>query len=130
MSVFNTKGVEFKNAVLIKEDPHTDPTYSFKFPAVVGTRVVERWARKVRPIKDLTQMLRGCNLRRYTDYMVEHNDVKVGYYTYWFLDAKHALMFQMMSSTLTQSHQQPGQSFNIVCPHCQSDFPTAQVSWR
>jgi hypothetical protein len=129
MTIFNKQGVEFTHPICVPEDPNFEPTYRFKFPTIQGGRVVERWARKVRPIKDLTAVLRGCNLTRYKDYMVEYADVKAGHYTYWFLDSRHATMFALIASTLTQTTNPKGPQFGIVCPHCQSAFPTDQITW-
>ena len=129
MSVFNKKGVEFGHPVCIQSDPTVDPTYSYKFPTIKNGQIVELWASKVRPIKDLTGLLRGCHLRRYEDYMVEYGDVKPGFYTYWFKAGATATMFGLITSTMKQGRQSPGPKFNIQCPHCQQPFNTDDITW-
>lgn len=126
MSIFNKQGVEFTHLVTIPPSPNQSPTYSHKFPVRVGNRVEERWSTKVKPIKDLTNILKGCALKRNQDYMVEFTK---GLYHYWFLDKRHAFMFQIASSNFTQSVAPKGHKFDIQCPHCQTQFATEQIVW-
>ena len=129
MSMFNKQGKEFTNLATVQRDPNTEPTFKYKFPTLVGAKVVERWAKKVRPIKDLTHLLRGCQLKRNQDYMVDYNDA-TGLYEYWFENAGHCLMFQIASSSVLQAHRTgSGHRFDIECPHCQKAFPTTQITW-
>jgi len=130
MSIFNKQGVEFTNPVCVPVDPNFEPTYSYRFPTLVGQKVVEKWARKVRPIRDLTGVLRGCNLKRYQDYMVEYGDVKAGHYTYWFLDSRHATMFALIVSTMKQTTNPKNPKFDICCPNCNTTFNPDLITWR
>ena len=128
MSIFNKVGTEFKYLVKIPVDPKVDPTYTHPFP-VLNTKknIVEtRWSTKVRPIKDLTTLLRGAKLKRYIDYMV---DYKLGHYEYWFLTPQNQLFFSIITSGMTQSVQQIGNTFDVLCPHCNNTFPSNQITW-
>ena len=125
--MFNKKGVEFTNLVTIPRDPNgPPPTYSHKFPVVVGNKVKERWSTKVRPMKDMTRLLNGCKLKRNIDYMVAYNGKD---YEYWFNNANHSLMFAIITSGMKQSISVPNHKFNVVCPHCSTQFPTEEITW-
>lgn len=127
---FNKQGKEFKYCVSIDRDPNVDPTYSHKFPTM-GPKgiIVERWSTKVRPIKSMTTLLHGMNLRRNEDYMIEYCGLTQKY-DYYFFDQGHATWFSLVCSGMKQLIQKPNQQFNIVCPHCKNDFPTRNMSWR
>ena len=127
MSIFNKAGKEFTELVTIPPQPGQPTTYTHKFPVKVGNTVEERWSTKVRPIRDLTNILRGCQLKRNQDYMVNFNGKE---YEYWFENSKHALMFQIAASTLKQTVSPKGDKFDIECPHCQKVFATDQITWR
>lgn len=130
MSMFNKQGKEFTYLATVAPDPNSPTTYSHKFPTVgANGKVVERWSTKVRPIKDLTHLLRGCRLKRNEDYMVDYN-AKTGLYEYWFEHSKHCLMFQLASSQVLQSRRQgSGQQFNIECPHCAKHIHPHDITW-
>lgn len=128
MSIFNRKGVEFQYVVKVPRAPGSpDPTYSFKFPTLgPNGRVVERWGSKVRPIKSLTPILRGCSLKRYQDYMIEWNGNE---YEYWFLDQRWALMFQIASAGYTQSVASKNPLFSLECPMCKFHIHPHNFTW-
>jgi hypothetical protein len=127
MSMFNKKGVEFTNLVKVPLDPNSPPpTYSHKFPVVVGNKVTERWSTKVRPMKDMTRLLSGCKLKRNIDYMVGFNGKD---YEYWFHNSNHALMFAIITSGMIQSFSTSKRKFDIMCPHCNTPFPTEKITW-
>ena len=129
MSMFNKEGKEFTHLATVQPDPKTPTTYSHKFPTLVGTKVVERWSTKVRPIKDLTYLLRGCRLKRNQDYMVDYNS-KTNLYEYWFDNSANCLMFILASSTVLQSRRVgPGHKFDIECPHCANHIPPSDIKW-
>ena len=129
MSMFNKQGKEFANLATVQPDPNTPTTYSHKFPTLVGNKVVERWSTKVRPIKDLTHLLRGCQLKRNQDYMVDYN-AKTGMYEYWFERSSHCLMFQIASASVLQSRSMGnGHQFNIECPHCAKHIHSHNIKW-
>lgn len=130
MSIFNKQGVEFKHPVRIPRDPNgPPPTYSHSFP-VIGKRgkVEERWSTKVRPIKDMTRILQGCQLKRNQDYMIEYNEA-TQMFEYWFLDPRNQTMFAIAASNLKQTVASQGPKFDIECPHCQGHFGTHQIKW-
>ena len=131
MSLFNKEGVEFTHLVCIDRDPTVDPTYSHKFPAFdqKRQRIVERWSTKVRPIRSLTEALRGVRLMRKKDYMIDYNPA-TQQYEYWFKDAQPAVLFALVCSTMKQTVSQPGHQFDIVCPHCAGQFPQKDIAWR
>ena len=85
MSQFNKEGLEFTHLVSIDRDPNQDTTYSHKFPTYdfAKHKIVERWSTKVKPIKSLTESLRGIRLKRNKDYMVDYNN-QTQKYEYWF----------------------------------------------
>ena len=128
MSIFNKTGTEFTHLVCVARDPTVDPTYSHKFPTLVGTKVVERWSTKVRPIKSLTAALHGVRLKRNHDYMVDFN-AKTQQYEYWFLDPAMATLFALVCSTCLQTLSASGHSFKIECPHCAGHFATQDIKW-
>lgn len=128
MTMFNKQGTEFNFKVEIDRDPTINPTYSHPFPVLVGNTVQERWSTKVRPIKTLTRMLQGVQLKRNQDYMIDFN-IKTDKYEYWFRDGPTAMMFQLMCGHLKQNVSQPGHKFDIECPHCQATFPTEDIKW-
>lgn len=129
MSIFNKQGVEFKHPVSIPRDPNIPPTYSHSFPVIgKGGKVEERWSTKVRPIKDMTRILQGCQLKRNHDYMIEYNEA-TGMFEYWFLDARNQTMFAIAASNLKQTVASQGPKFDIECPHCQGHFGTHQIKW-
>jgi hypothetical protein len=128
MTIFNKHGVEFKHLVKIPKDPNSPATYTHSFPVQVGNRIEERWSTKVRPIKDLTRILQGCQLKRNQDYMIDYNE-GTQMYEYWFLDPRNQLMFAMASSNLKQTTIVNGHKFDIECPHCQTHFATTQIKW-
>lgn len=130
MSKFNKDGIEFKHLVQIAKDPNgPPPTYSHSFP-VVGKRgkVEERWSTKVRPIKDMTRILQGNKLRRHHDYVIDYNEA-TQLYEYWFLDSRHAMLFQIAAGNLTQSLSAPQNHFSLECPHCQGVIQTKDFKW-
>jgi len=129
MSLFNKTGTEFTHLVCIDRDPNIEPTYSHKFPTRVGQMIVERWSTKVRPIRSLTRILQGVNLKRNQDYMIDYNP-KTQQYEYWFQDAKMATLFALVCSTMQQTVSLPGNQFDIECPHCQGQFSTRDIKWR
>jgi len=129
MTMFNKQGKEFTHLATVQPDPNTPTTYSHKFPTIVGNRVVERWSTKVRPIKDLTYLLRGCQLKRNEDYMVDYN-ARTGLYEYWFENSAHRLMFALASSSVLQSRRMgSGHQFDIECPHCQGQISGSAIKW-
>jgi len=129
MSMFNKHGKEFQHLATIKSDPNSPTTYTHKFPTLVGNKVVERWSTKVRPIRDLTHLLRGCKLKRDVDYMV-HFNATTNLYEYWFEDSRHCLMFMMASSTVLQTRSVgTGGLFNIQCPHCANSIHPHNITW-
>jgi hypothetical protein len=129
MSLFNKDGKEFTHLATIQPDPKTPTTYSHKFPTLVGNKVVERWSTKVRPIKDLTHLLRGCQLKRNQDYMVDYN-AKTGLYEYWFEDSRHCLMFVLASNSVLQTRRVGnGHQFSIECPHCALHIHPHDIKW-
>ena len=130
MSIFNKEGIEFTYPVYIDRDVNTDPTYSHKFPAIDNKgRVVERWAKKVRPIKDLTNLLRGVRLLKNRDYMVDYNK-STQKYEYWFLEGQMATLFTLACGSLKQGYTPQGHQFDVGCPHCNATFPTKDIIWR
>jgi hypothetical protein len=125
--MFNKNGDEFTHLVTVAKDPSVDPTYSYKFPARQQNGTIkELWAQKIRPIKDLTTLLRGVQLKRNVDYMLEYNH---GRYEYWFKEAKHATLFSLIVPQTGQSLASGGQQFDVECPHCANTFPTSQIKW-
>ena len=129
MSIFNKHGVEFTHLVCVDRDPNVNPTYSHKFPTMVGVKVVERWSTKVRPIKSLTNALQGVSLKRYRDYMIDYNP-KTEQYEYWFLDSQMATLFALVCSTMLQTVSASGHRFDIECPHCHTTFDTKNITWK
>jgi hypothetical protein len=129
MSLFNKEGKEFKNMISINKDPNVDPTYSYAFPVPKGNKIEMRFAKKIRPIQSLTRMLQGCRLKRNQDYMIDFND-NTDKYEYYFADGRHATMFALMCSTMTQPIKGPGHKFNIQCPHCNQQFGTKDIIWK
>lgn len=128
MSLFNKQGIEFTHLVCVDRDPQTEPTYSHSFPTLVGTQVVERWSTKVRPIKSLTNALRGVRLMRDKDYMIDYN-AKTQQYEYWFLEGAMATLFALVCGTMKQTVSAPGHKFDIECPHCHQAFTQEQIIW-
>ena len=128
MSVFNKAGVEFKHLVRVNRDPNVDPTYSHKFPTLVGNKVVERWGTHVRPIRSLTHALRGVRLMRNKDYVIEYS-AALQQYEYWFLEGQMATLFALVCGSMLQTQSPKGHRFDIVCPHCQQQFDTQQITW-
>jgi hypothetical protein len=128
MSLYNKKGTHFDLLVKVPKDPSTDPTYSYKFPTLIGGQVVEKWARKVRPINDLTKYLQGCSLKRYVDYMVDFNTSTLNY-EYWFNDPQYQLMFSLYVGGMKQSTKGKGYAFSISCPHCQAKIKRPDIEW-
>ena len=128
MSIFNKTGTEFTHLVCVARDPATDPTYSHKFPTLVGNKVVERWSTKVRPIKSLTHALQGVRLKRYQDYMIDFNP-RTQQYEYWFLDGAMATLFALVCGTMLQTVAATGNQFAIECPHCAGHFATQDIKW-
>ena len=128
MTMFNKQGTEFTFKVEIDRDPNTDPTYTHSFPVLVGVEVKKRWSTKVRPIKSLTHMLQGVQLKRNQDYMIDFN-TKTDKYEYWFRDGPTALMFQLMCGHLRQITSPPGMKFDVECPCCKATFPTEDIKW-
>ena len=128
MSLFNKEGKEFAVMVAVDKDPNQDPTYSHKFPTMVGNKVVERWSTKVRPIKSLTAFLQGCQLKRNKDYMIDYNP-KTKKYEYWFDDGQNAFMFSLMCGTMKQTLAGSGHKFDIQCPHCAGIIDSHDISW-
>lgn len=125
--MFNKNGDEFTHCVKVAKDPSVEPTYSYKFPARQNNGTVkELWAQKIRPIKDLTTLLRGVQLKRNIDYMLEYN---APYYEYWFKQAKHATLFSLIVPQTGQSLASSNGHFDIECPHCAGLFPTTQIKW-
>lgn len=128
MSIFNKAGDEFTHIVTLPRDPNVEPIYRHTFPAQVGNKVVERWSTKVRPIKDMTYMLRACRLLRNKDYMVDYNGVnKV--YEYWFKQKSHAVQFKLMVGNSPQQISTGGTKFKIKCPCCSNTFNTDEIEW-
>lgn len=128
MSRFNKYGTEFTHLVCVNRDPNINPTYSHKFPTLVGVKVVERWSTKVRPIKSLTQALQGVRLKRNQDYMIDFNP-KTDQYEYWFLDPAMATLFALVCGTMLQKLNGNNHNFNIECPHCQGHITQNQIKW-
>ena len=128
MSIFNKEGVEFCHLVCVDRDPNVEPTYSHKFPTLVGNKVVERWGTHVRPIRSLTHALRGVRLMRKKDYMIDYNP-RTQQYEYWFLDGQMATLFALVCSSMKQTLSPRGHRFDIVCPHCQQQFDTKDITW-
>lgn len=129
MAIFNKQGVQFSYLVSLPRDPNVDPTYSHKFPARLPSgKVVERWARKVRPIKDMTRILQGNNLKRNIDYMIEYNGINE-HYEYWFKDAMDAATFKLSSVGVAQKLSLPGYNFKIECPCCKQTFERTEIKW-
>ena len=128
MSIFNKKGIEFSYVVRIPRAPGSpEPIYSFKFPTLgPNGRVVEKWGSKVRPIKSLTPILRGCSLKRYEHYMIEFNGQD---YEYWFLDSRTALLFQLATAGYTQSIAPKNPQFDVECPHCKNAISPDKFKW-
>lgn len=128
--MYNKQGTKFAFRVSIDRDPAVDPTYSHKFPTMSPRGVVvERWSTKVRPIKSMTSLLRGMNLKRNVDYMIDYNSVTQKY-DYYFLDHGNATWFSLVCGGMKQLVQKPNHTFNVVCPHCQQDFPTKDITWK
>mgnify|MGYP003115135604 FL=1 len=125
-AIYNSKGKRFAHCVKVPRDPNTKPTYSFKFPVLIGTAVEERWGTKVRPIKSLTAYLKGCSLKKYEDYMVGYN-VASKHYEYWFAQGKYATLFAIRCAMMQQSVRGKGYPFNIECPQCQHQF--RHIKW-
>ena len=89
--------------------------------------MVERWAKKVRPIKDLTRYLQGCGLKRFKDYLIDFNGQD---YEYWFRDARMALLFSLRCSFMKQTraaHRSHG--FKIECPDCHKHIGQEDIEW-
>lgn len=128
MAVYNKEGEMFDLKVKVAKDPNTDPVYSYKFPVLRGTQVKELWARKVRPIKDLTKYLQGCNLKRYKDYMVSYNAQSQNY-EYWFKDAQYQMLFALAISGMKQSTKDKGYAFSITCPCCNTNIEKKDIKW-
>lgn len=128
MAVFNKKGDKFDHVVTVPRDPNVSPTYSHKFPVRVGNIVEERWASKIRPIKDMTRVLQANHLKRNIDYMVDYNGVKQEY-EYWFKDDVEAAMFKIASANMCQKLQLPGAKFKVKCPCCKKTYNKSQIEW-
>jgi len=128
IGVHNKEGQLFDLRVNVPKDPNTTPTYSYKFPSMVGTKLVEKWACKVRPPKDLTRYLSGCNLKRYKDYIVEYNQQSQNY-EYWFQDPHYQLMFSLAVAGMKQSTTSKGYPFKIVCPCCNTTIKNEEIEW-
>lgn len=128
--LYNKQGKTFPHKVSINHNPNIDPTYTHKFP-VIGPKgtIEERWSTKVRPIKSLTTLLRGMTLKRNEDYMIEYDGVSKTY-DYYFHDYGHATWFSLVCSGMQQALNIPGRKFNVICPHCNKDFPTSNMRWR
>ena len=128
MSIFNKQGVEFKHLVEVPKAKGVEPTFSYKFPTLVGATVKERWARKVRPIQSLTRYLQGVNLKTRKDYMVDFND-KTGKYEYWFLDGNNATLFALTVGHMAQQASKKKHAFKICCPSCGYKIARSQIEW-
>lgn len=128
MTMFNQQGKEFTYKVEIDRDPKIDPTYTHPFPVMIGNKIQERWSTKVRPIKSLTRVLQGVQLKRNKDYMIDFN-TKTQKYEYWFEDGQTAMMFSLMAGHMKQLLAPPGQIFNIECPHCRQQFSRQDIIW-
>lgn len=129
MAICNKEGKEFTHCVTLACPKGHKPFYSHSFPIAVGNKVVERWSTKPRPIKEMTVYLRGCNLKRYKDYMVEYNP-KTTNFEYWFAEAPMAMLFQLRVSTLQQEFKQPGQHLTAVCPKCNHKMNRWDIDWE
>ena len=129
MSMFNKEGKEFKHLVTVAKAKGVEPTFSYKFPVLVGGAVEERWAKKVRPIKTLTSYLRGVNLKLRQDYMVDFND-KTGLYEYWFDNKGNAMIFALTVSHMQQQTAGKGYPFRICCPKCNHKIQRQEIEWN
>lgn len=126
--MYNKAGEHFPHVVKVARDPTVPPTYSYMFPMrQPNGKVRNLYATKIRPIKDLTTLLRGVSLKRNVDYMLEY---KAPNYEYWFKEAKHATLFSLIVPQTGQSLAGGGHKFDIECPHCSNIFPTSQIVWR
>ena len=126
---YNKHGDKFEHCVTIAPQPgQPDPTYSYKFPTLEGNQVVEKWAKKVRPIQDLTRYLQGCGLKRFRDYLIDFNGQD---YEYWFRDSRVALLFSLRCSFMKQTRQHAGSHrFKIECPDCHKHIDQEDIEWR
>ena len=125
---YNKHGIKFAHRVTVAPAPNSpDPTYSYKFPTLQGTQVIEKWAQKVRPIKDLTRYLHGCDLKRYKDYLVDFNGTD---YEYWFKDSRTSLLFSLRCSFMKQTRV-GGRThkFKVECPDCHKQIDQEDIEW-
>ena len=122
MSIFTKDGTELKHLVTVPPSPTVEPIYNYQFPKPQANGTVKMlWARAVRPIQDMTRMLRGLNVRRYRDYAIEFAG---GNYQYWFKDAQVATMFALFVANQTHPGTGPKgyAALKCVCPQCNHAF--------
>jgi len=87
-AIYLKDGTKLRYSLAVPKDPGTEPTYSYKFPRIDGNgRVKMLWAKKVRPIADLTKYLSLKKCKRYTHYNIEYSAI-TQQYTYWFQTRK------------------------------------------
>ena len=130
MSLFNKQGKEFAHSVAVSRPQGHTPTYTHSFPVAVAPGVVEeRWSTKVKPIKSMTRYLKGCDLKRYQDYMVEYS-VKQDAFLYWFAEAKYATLFQLAVSNMEQEYAGTKPRLTAVCPCCKHRMNSWEIEWE
>ena len=129
MAIYNKKGTEFTHLVEVDKPKGHSPTYTHSFPVAVGNRVEERWSTKARPIKSMTRYLQGCALKRYQDYMVEYSPSKAKF-QYWFVQGKHATLFQLAVSSLEQEYATAKPRLTAKCPSCNHRMNSWEIEWE
>lgn len=129
MAVFNKQGDKFEHLVKIDCPKDHSPTYSYKFPTVVGTKVINRWACKVRPIKSMTKYLQGCELKRYIDYIVDF-DNKTNQFQYWFKEGQYATLFALRVSGMQQEYGTKKPQLHACCSNCGHTVPRHEIEWK
>ena len=129
MAIFNKQGDEFEHLVRIDCPKNHRPTYTHKFPVVVGTHVEDRWSTKVRPIKSMTNYLKGCELKRYTDYMVQFNKF-TNKFEYWFKEGQYATLFALRVSGMKQEYGTKKPALYACCSNCGHTVPRHEIEWK
>lgn len=128
MTRYLKDGTPLPYKVEVEPDGKTQPLYSHSYPKLNGTKVIKGWTTKVRPIKDLTKFLQGCNLKKNEHYIVGYDKI-AKMYQYWFVNDNDAMLFKLRCGHLKQTLTEEGPKFKTQCTNCGHITERKDINW-